>query len=361
MSSNLHNVIKQFVNEREVSSFVPFGGGHINETFAICDNKGEKRWILQKINHHVFTNVEVLQRNIKIVGDVLKTRLQKSNDPDWERKYLEFLPIKSEVDKNYYYDGSSYWRMCKFIPRSKTITTMNEDSARFSGKAFGQFEEMLSNIPEGVLEETIDNFHSMSWRLQQLDEVVAKDPVGRVSKSMKIIEEIEKRRSLMLIQDRLYELGKLPKRTIHCDTKVDNILFDEDDGSVLCVVDWDTVMPGYILSDVGDFIRTAVNTGAEDESDLSKISVNMQVYKSFIEGYLSTAGLFINETERLLIAYGGRLMTYMQTVRFLIDYIDGDNYFKVHHKEHNLQRAKAQLRFLECLEDKAQAMEAILY
>ena len=163
----------------------------------------------------------------------------------------------------------------------------------------------------------------------------------------------------MLIQEELYKQGKLPKRTIHCDTKVDNVLFDKS-GTVLCVVDWDTVMPGFILSDVGDFIRTGVNFAPEDEPDLTKIGVNMEIYRAFVEGYLSSAGKFLNATERSLIAYGGRLMTYMQTVRFLADYLNGDTYFKIHKPDHNLQRTRAQLRYLQCLEEKAAEMEALL-
>ena len=232
-------------------------------------------------------------------------------------------------------------------------------AAHHAGAAFGQFEEILSVIPEGRLGETIENFHSMPFRLQQLRDAVAQDAAGRVAEVQDILAEIDRRTDSMLIQEKLYAEGKLPKRTIHCDTKVDNVLFDKS-GAVLCVVDWDTVMPGFILSDVGDFIRTGVNFAPEDEADLSKIGVNMEIYKAFVEGYLSTAGKFLTPTERSLIAYGGRLMTYMQTVRFLADYIDGDKYFKVHHPEHNLQRTRAQLRYLECLEEKAAEMEALL-
>lgn len=355
----MQNIIDKFIPRGEFSNYEPFGGGHINDTFVVYDNKEERKWILQRVNHHVFPRIEILQHNIEVVSNVMRERLEKDNDPDKERKYLNFLKLLDDNTKNYYYDGENFWRMCNFIPRSKTLTEMNETSARFAGEAFGKFEEMLSEIKEGELGETIEDFHSMPWRLEQLRQAIEKDPLGRVSKVQDIIDEIEKRKDSMLIQEKLYKEGKLPKRTIHCDTKVDNILFDED-GSVLCVIDWDTVMPGFILSDVGDFIRTAVCTAPEDEPDLDKISVNMDVYKAFVEGYLSTAGKFLSEVERSLIAYGGRLMTYMQTVRFFADYIDGDNYFKVHHSEHNLQRTKAQLRFLECLEEKAEEMEALL-
>lgn len=355
----MQDIINKFISTEDFSRFEPFGGGHINDTFVVYDNNGDKKWILQRVNHHVFPRIEVLQRNIDIVSKVMEDKLTKNNDPDKERKYLKYIKIGGDEKKNYYFDGENYWRMCNFIPRSVTITEMNENSARFAGQAFGQFEEMLSEIKEGELGETIVDFHSMPWRLEQLRQAIEKDPLGRVEKVRDIIDEIEQRRDSMLIQEQLYKEGKLPKRTIHCDTKVDNVLFDQD-GSVLCVIDWDTVMPGFILSDVGDFIRTAVSTAPEDEPELDKIAVNMPVYKAFVEGYLSTAGKFLTPTEKKLIAYGGRLMTYMQTVRFLADYIDGDNYFKVKHSEHNLQRTKAQLRFLQCLEEKAEEMEALL-
>ncbi len=355
----MKNIIKEFLHVSEFTDIVPFGGGHINDTFAVSDINGERKWILQRVNHHVFPRIEVLQNNIEVVSNVMRDRLLKDSDPDIDRKHLKFIKLLSDSSKNYYFDGENYWRMCQFIPRSKTLTEMNEKSAATAGEAFGKFEEMLSSIPEGVLGETIINFHSMPWRLQQLDEAVKLDKVGRVAEVKDILDEIYSRRDKMLIQEDLYQKGLLPKRTIHCDTKVDNVLFDED-GSVLCVIDWDTVMPGFILSDVGDFIRTAVSTAAEDEADLNKIEVNMPIYKAFVEGYLSTAGKFLNEYERSLIAYGGRLMTYMQTVRFLADYLDGDNYFKIHHPKHNLQRTKAQLQFLKKLEEKAEEMEALL-
>ncbi len=355
----MFEVIEQFISLDEVGTYRAFGNGHINDTYAISNKEGKDMWVLQRINHNVFPKIDTLQHNVAVIGETMRQRLEKDGDPDLDRKYLRFLPSKSDPKKNYYFDGENYWRVCVFIPDSMSLTELSPESARYAGEAFGQFEEMLSVIPEGVLGDTIENFHSMPFRLQQLKEAVEADPVGRVSKVKDLLVEIERRREDMLLQEKLYSEGKLPKRTIHCDTKVDNVLFDKS-GKVLCVVDWDTSMPGFILSDVGDFIRTGVNLAPEDEADLSKIGVNMEIYKAFVEGYLSTASKFLTGTERQLIAYGGRLMTYMQTVRFLADYINGDTYFKVHHPEHNLQRTKAQFRYLQCLEEHAEEMEAIL-
>lgn len=352
-------IISQFVPAHEIGEYYAFGNGHINDTYAVKDTSGVERWVLQRINHIVFPRIEVIQNNIRVVAETLRDSLTARGESDVERRYLNYLPLLSNPEKNYYFDGENYWRLCTYIPDSMNVSVLNEDSARSAGAAFGEFEEMLSSIPEGVIGESIVDFHSMPFRLQQLREAVEKDPKGRVAEVQDMLKEIEERAEAMCIQDRLYAEGKLPKRTVHCDTKVDNVLFDKK-GHVLCVVDWDTMMPGFITSDVGDFIRSGVNTAYEDEADHSKISVNMPIYKAFLEGYLSTAGRFLTDLERSLIAYGGRLMTYMQTVRFLTDHINGDVYFKIHHEGHNLQRAKSQMHYLKCLEEKAEEMEALL-
>lgn len=357
----MENIICQFIHADHLGDIRPFGNGHINDTYVVSDSQGVRRWVLQRINHHVFPRIEVLQHNVQVVSDTMHKRLTADGVADAERRYLHFFPLLSDPTKNYYFDGENYWRLCRYIPDSQSLEELSESAARHAGAAFGQFEEMLSELPEDALGETIIDFHSMPFRLQQLEEALQADAAHRASEPevQALVEKVLSRRDEMLLQERLYAEGKLPKRVIHCDTKVNNVLFDQD-GAVLCVIDWDTVMPGFILSDVGDFIRTAVNTGAEDELDLSRIGVNMGVYRAFVEGYLSTAGKFLTPIERSLIAYGGRLMTYQTAVRFLADYINGDTYFKVHRPGHNLQRAAAQLRFLECLEEKKEEMEALL-
>lgn len=355
----MEDIVKQFLPNEEIGEIKAFGNGHINDTFGVKDAQGNLRWVLQKVNHHVFPRIEVLQHNVDVVSKKMGEKLREEGMADYERRFLYFYPLASDPSKNYTFDGEHYWRLCRYIPQSKSLSELTPQTARSAGEAFGRFEEILSDIPEGVLGDTIVNFHNMSFRLGELRDAVNRDAEGRYAKVKDLVNKLESRADKMVLQEQLYAQGKLPKRTIHCDTKVDNVLFDEDD-HVLCVVDWDTVMPGFILSDVGDFIRTGVNTGAEDEADLDKIGVNMPVYKSFVEGYLSTAGKFLTPTERKLIAYGGRMMTYMQAVRFLTDYINGDTYYKVHDPEHNLRRAIAQFTYLERLEEKAPEMEAVL-
>ena len=246
------------------------------------------------------------------------------------------------------------------IPDSKSLEEINPELSYEAGKAFGNFQAMLADIPEGTLGETIPNFHNMEFRLKQLNDAIKDDAVGRLAGVKDIVEQLGKRAKAMCIQEELYREGKLCKRINHCDTKVNNILFDNNTGKVLCVIDLDTVMPGYVLSDIGDFIRTGANTGAEDDADLNKVNVNMETFKAYTRGYMETAKSFLSPLEISLLPYGGRLLTYMQTVRFFTDYINGDTYYKIHHPEHNLQRTKAQFKLLQSLEEHAEEMDEFM-
>jgi Ser/Thr protein kinase RdoA (MazF antagonist) len=218
---------------------------------------------------------------------------------------------------------------------------------------------MLSDIPDNALGEIIPNFHNMEFRLQQFNDAVKTNAAGRLEEVRDLVAEISSRADAMCVQEKLFREGKLKKRINHCDTKVNNILFDEA-GKVLCVIDLDTVMPGFVLSDIGDFIRTGCNTGAEDDANLDRIKVNMDVFEAYTRGYMETAKNFLTPLEIKLLPYGGRLLTYMQTVRFLTDYLNGDTYYKIHSPKHNLQRTNAQFKLLQELEAKATEMDAFM-
>ena len=318
----LLNILDQFQLDEKVVSAEPFGNGHINDTLKVTNEKGEIKYVLQRINHLIFTNVDMLQNNIHVVTTHIRKKLEEKGETDIDRKVLTFLPTKD--GKKYYFDGDSYWRVCLFIPRSKSYEEVTPELSYEAGKAFGDFQTMLSDIPEGTLGETIPDFHNMEFRLRQFHEAVAANPAGRLEEVKDLVEEIEKRAEAMCIQERLYREGQLKKRTNHCDTKVNNMMFDADSDKVLCVIDLDTVMPGFVLSDIGDFIRTGANTGAEDDENLDNVNVNMEIFKAYTRGYMEKAKAFLTPTEIKLLPYGGRLLTYMQTVRFLTDYINGD-------------------------------------
>ncbi|MCS2892008.1 aminoglycoside phosphotransferase family protein [Parabacteroides faecis] len=354
----LLNILDQFTLAEKVVSAEPFGNGHINDTLKVTNEKGEIKYVLQRINHLIFTNVDMLQSNINTVTTHIREKLETKGENDIDRKVLTFLPTKD--GKPYYFDGDSYWRVCLFIPNSKSYEEVTPELSYEAGKAFGDFQSMLSDLPEGSLGETIPNFHNMEFRLQQFHDAVKANAAGRLEEVKDLIEEVEKRAEAMCIQERLYREGKLQKRTNHCDTKVNNMMFDADTDKVLCVIDLDTVMPGFVLSDIGDFIRTGANTGAEDDENLDNVNVNMDIFKAYTRGYMETAKAFLSPLEISLLPYGGRLLTYMQTVRFLTDYINGDTYYKIHSPKHNLIRTKAQFKLLQSLEEHAEEMDGFM-
>ena len=354
MENTYLHILNQFNLDEQIKEVSPFGNGHINDTLKVVTSDGEAKYILQRINHLIFTQVDILQNNIHVVTSHIRKKLEEKGETDIDRKVLTFLSTKDAV--NYYYDGENYWRVCLMIPRSQSFERITPELSYQAAKAFGEFQYMLSDIPEGVLKETIPNFHNMEFRLQQFHDAVETNAANRLSEVKDLVEEVEKRAESMCIQEQLYREGKLQKRINHCDTKVNNILFDEE-GQVLCVIDLDTVMPGFVLSDFGDFIRTGANTGLEDDEDLDRVGVNMDIFKAYAKGYLETARSFLTPLEISLLPYGARLLTYMQTVRFLTDYINGDTYYKIHKPDHNLIRTKAQLKLLQSLEAAAQEMD----
>lgn len=350
-------ILKQFAIDEDMVSAVPFGNGHINDTLKVTNSKGEIKYILQRINHHIFTNVDMLQNNIFTVTSHIREKLVARGEQDVDRKVLTFIPAKD--GKLYHFDGDSYWRVCLFIPRSKSFEEVTPQLSYEAGKAFGDFQTMLSDLPVDALGETIPNFHNMEFRLKQFRDAVEANAAGRLEEVKDLVTEIEKRAKDMCIQEELYREGKLKKRTNHCDTKVNNIMFDEE-GKVLCVIDLDTVMPGFVLSDIGDFIRTGANTGAEDDENLDNVEVNLEIFEAYTRGYMETAKAFLTPQEIKLLPYGGRLLTYMQTVRFLTDYINGDTYYKIHSPKHNLIRTKAQFKLLLSLEAHAPEMDGFM-
>jgi Ser/Thr protein kinase RdoA (MazF antagonist) len=356
-NEQLSNIVRQFLPGEQLVSAIPFGNGHINDTFKVTLSEPGCDYILQRINHNIFKNVDMLQNNIQIVTTHIRKKLAAQGETDVDRKTLTFLPAAD--GKYYYHDGQNYWRLCRFIPRSISYEAVTPELAFQAGKAFGEFQTMLADIPPGQLGETIPNFHNMEFRLRQFHDAMNRDVADRLRQSEDLVRELLLRSDDMCVQEKLFREGKLKKRINHCDTKVNNILFDED-GSVLCVIDLDTVMPGFVLSDIGDFIRTAANTGAEDDPDLDRVGVDMEIFKAYAGGYIPAARSFLTPTELRFLPYGGRMLTYMQAVRFLTDYINGDVYYKIQHPEHNLQRARAQFKLLQSLEKHVKEMNAFM-
>jgi thiamine kinase-like enzyme len=354
---NLNLIVENFKINAEVDSAIPFGEGMINSTYRIKLKNSKTEYILQKINHHIFKDIDLLQDNIKRITDHIRFKLKEAGETDIERKSLTLIPTND--DKLYYFDGENYWRMTVLIPDSKTYEAVTPEYAYYAGKAFGNFQSMLADLPGEPLGEIIPNFHNMEFRLIQFREAVKQDAVGRLSEVSDLVDQVEMRADEMCQCERLYREGKLPKRINHCDTKVNNMLFDEN-GNVLCVIDLDTAMPGFVMSDYGDFMRTAGNTGKEDDIVLENVSFNMQIFEAYTKGYLESAKDFLIPLEIGLLPFGAKLMTYMQLTRFLADYLNGDIYYKINNPLHNLQRSKAQFKLLLSIESKYQEMQKFI-
>ncbi|MDR0385208.1 MAG: aminoglycoside phosphotransferase family protein [Prevotellaceae bacterium] len=351
-----NKIVESFVTGNDIS-VAPLGAGHINDSYKVIVDG--KEYVLQRINHAIFKNVPELQNNILRVTSHIRAKLKEKGVTDIERRVLNFIPAK---DGKYYYQDAdgNYWRLMDFIKDSKTFDTISPNLAEKAGKAFGEFQNMLADMPGEPLYETIPNFHNMESRLNEFRKSVKKNVAGRLSEVQDLVNEIEKLSFKMCRQERLYREGKLPKRINHCDTKINNILFDAEGKEVLCIVDLDTVMPGFVLSDFGDFVRTAANTGKEDDINLDNVSIDTDIFRAYARGYLHTAIGFLTDMEIVCLLHGVRLLTYMQTVRFLTDYLDGDIYYKIKSPKHNLERALAQFKLLQSITDKYPDLLGIL-
>lgn len=338
--NNLNNITSKFLIEGTISDIKPLGNGLINDTYRIQTAENDHPdYVLQRINHHIFTDVDLLQHNVETVTNHIREQLKAEGADDIDRRVLRFVPTTD--GKTYYFDGKSYWRVSIFISDAVTMDAVTPESSYDAGKAFGDFEARLADIAD-QLGETIPDFHNMCLRRDQLRKVYAEDPVGRAESVKQFVEEIEAYMDEMCLGERLLAEGKLQKRVCHCDTKVNNMMFDKQ-GKVLCVIDLDTVMPSLFVSDYGDFLRTAANTIAEDSPEYDKIDFRMDIFEAFTRGYLeSSQGFLLTPLEVSLLPYAAELFPYMQCVRFLWDYLSGDHYWKCQYADHNLTRARNQ-------------------
>ena len=337
--NQLHHIAQQFKIKGNVVEVKPLGNGLINTTYKVVTDGDNPDYVLQHINNAIFPDVDMLMNNIVAVTNHIRSKKETAGVPDIGRRVLEFVPCTD--GKYYYLHEDKYWRVMVFIPDTVSKSGVSPESSYIVGETFGDFQAMLADIPD-TLGESIKDFHNIEFRLQQFHEAVAADKCGRAKDVQDIIEEIEKRADDMCRSEKLYREGKLPKRICHCDTKVNNMMFDED-GRVLCVIDLDTVMPSFVFSDYGDFLRTGANAVAEDDPAIERVAFRRDIFEAFTRGYLESA-TFLTPAERDNLPYAVALFPYMQCVRFLTDYINGDTYYKIKYPEHNLVRTRNQLQ-----------------
>ncbi len=341
-------------------SGMPYGTGHINDTFKIETRENNRPdYLLQKVNHNVFRNVPALMQNIDRVTKHIRQKLLEIPGSDPEREGLTLVPAR---DNNIFYvdDLGNYWRVYIFISNNRSYDIVDSpEKAYEGGKAFGQFQAMLADLPGEPLNETIPDFHNISKRLETFYHTLDQDTENRAHLVKEELEFVNTRAEEMKLIHKLGDEGKIPMRISHNDTKFNNVLLDENDKK-LCVIDLDTVMPGYIHFDFGDSIRTTTNTGAEDEKDLARVNMDIALYEAYTKGFLEETAIFMNKFETDNLAFAGKLFPFIIGLRFLTDYIDGDNYFKIHHEHHNLQRTRAQFSLLKSMENQFTDMQAIV-
>ena len=348
--TNTYDIVSRFATEGTVADIRPLGNGLINDTYKVSTKEADAPdYVLQRVNTTVFTDVDMLMDNIAAVTRHIRKKLEAANVTDIDRKVLRFIAADGGELYHREADGT-VWRMMVFIPNAKTYEAVTPEYSYFAGNAFGHFEDMLVDIPE-KLGEVIPDFHNMEFRMKQLREVIEKNPAGRVGEDAvkQLLDLIGKDAEEMCKAERMGREGKLPKRVCHCDTKVNNMMFDEK-GHVLCVIDLDTAMPSFVFSDYGDFLRSAANTTAEDDPDMSHVAFNEEIFKAFTRGYIEGAR-FLTPVETENLPYAVALFPFMQSVRFLWDYLSGDHYWKCKFPQHNLDRARNQMRLYQCVRE----------
>ncbi len=355
MVPELKNIAKQFQIEGDIESIKPLGEGFINDTY-ILKTVGEDspNYLFQRKNKTIFKDVPSMMENIQNVTTHLKAKIVRNGgDPLRETMTL----IKTHDGKLYQLDeDGEFWAMCLFIDDSISYESADTPELAYSGgKGIGKFQRMTSDY-KGQLVDILPGFHNIRFRLEQWDEVLSKDPVGRKNTLKEEISWIEDRRKEMLQFWTLVEKGTIPTRITHNDTKINNILFDER-GDVLCMIDLDTVLSSTALNDYGDAMRSYTNTGLEDDKNLDNVSMDMEIFTAYTKGYLEEAKSFLVQSELDYLAFSAKYITYEQVLRFLMDYIDGDNYYKIKYPEHNLVRTHAQYKLLQSMEAQYQEMQ----
>ena len=341
-------IIRNFAIDGEVVSITPYGSGHINETKLIEMSTGEY-YILQKINHKVFKDPAALMENYVGVTSYLRGIIEAAGG-DPMRETLNVINTK-DGKKFFFSDEGEYWRLLVFVGDSLSYDKV-EDPNQFymSAVAFGNFQYLLRDYPAATLHETIVNFHNTPDRIRLFEEALEKDVCGRAKDVREEIDFVLSRREFAKTLEVAREEGRLPLRVTHNDTKLNNILFDKNTGKALCIVDLDTIMPGYSVNDFGDSIRFGATTALEDEKDLSKVNFDISLYELYVKGFIEGTRGGLTECEMELLPIGAMMMTFECGTRFLTDYLSGDTYFKVHREGHNLDRARNQFKLVSDME-----------
>ena len=358
---SVENIVYSFDIEGRVVDYVPFGNGHINETKLVTvDNGGKKvQYVLQRINKNVFKSPEQLMENYVGVTKFIRKKIEDmGGDP--LREVINAIPAKN--GKPYVIDEEGqYWRLLVYVTDSMSYDKVERPEQFYdSAVSFGDFQYMLSDYPAETLHETIVNFHNTPDRFRQLTEAIENDVKGRLSEVEAEVAFAREREAFTHTLEDAHKAGRLPLRVTHNDTKLNNILFDINTGKALCVVDLDTIMPGYSVNDFGDSIRFGATTALEDETDLSLVNFDIGLYELYVRGFIEGAKGGLTEGELEMLPIGAIMMTLECGMRFLADYLNGDTYFRIHRPSHNLDRCRNQFKLVADMEQHLDEMKAIV-
>jgi hypothetical protein len=354
----ISHIGNQFAIQGEFRDGHEIESGHINTTFLATYELTDgtlQRYILQRINQNVFKKPLAVMRNVECVTRHINWKVLRVKK-DLGGQTLNLYPGRGG---RFWVEGPNggIWRCYNFIEGCQTYDVVeNTRQAYQAARAFGSFQDLVSDLAASNLEETIPDFHHTPKRLEKLLEVAAADPKGRLASVREEFDFIRERAGITGILLQLCEEGKIPVRVTHNDTKINNVMIDKETDEAVCVIDLDTVMPGLSLYDFGDLVRTATSPAEEDETDLTKVQMRMPMFEALVEGYLDSAGDFINDVEVDHLAFSGKLITLEIGIRFLTDYLEGDVYFKTYREHHNLDRCRTQLMLVKRIEEQEEAM-----
>lgn len=357
MNDRLRNIVSFFDIEGTLADISQLGDGFINDTYIVKTAGGSPNYILQRKNNVIFTDVPAMMDNIvRVCNHIKNTVAAKGGDPLREAMTVVFTHDGSP----YYRDSQGeFWTMTLFIEDTLSYNSASSSKIAYQGgKGIGMFQRTMADF-NAPLADILPGFHNLRFRFAQWDEAVSGDAAGRVASLGEEIGWVESRRGEMMDFWSRVESGEIPVRVTHNDTKINNILFDNNE-NVLCVIDLDTVLNGIVLNDFGDAIRTYANTGAEDDKNLDRVSMSLEMFRAFAEGYLSQAKSFLNAAEKQWLPFAARFIVFEQVLRFLMDYINGDTYYKIKHPHHNLTRTKAQYKLLCSIEAQYPEMQRIV-
>lgn len=361
MNQGQREAIESYQFVGELVDVRPYGSGHINDTYLVTlkENDEEKKVILQRMNKSIFTKPVELMENVLGVTSYLRERIIE-NGGDPERETLNVIPTAE--GKPYFVDSEGeYWRAYKFITGATSYDAVETPEDFYqSAVSFGNFQRLLAEYPAETLHETIEGFHDTKARFAVFKKAVEEDVCGRAASVQKEIDFVLAHEDVANVFGDMLAKGELPLRVTHNDTKLNNIMIDDETRKGICVIDLDTVMPGLAMNDFGDSIRFGASTAAEDEQDLSKVSCDMGLFEIYTKGYIEGCGGRLTQKEIEMLPMGAKVMTFECGMRFLTDYLEGDHYFKIHREGHNLDRCRTQFKLVEDMEAKWNTMQEIV-